>query len=279
MKIITLTDNNANDCNLQSEHGLSTYIEADNHKILFDTGKSDVFINNAQKLGIDLTEVDLVIISHGHSDHIGGLIKFLQLNQKAKIYLKKEIFDFQYYSVKNNVYREIGHSAGLEKHKNRLYFLGKNITIIDSCLIINSIEKKYSLPRGNNDLYKFDKTTYEPDDFQHELVFLINSPGGLCVFSGYAHNGILNILDTVKNIFPSKKIKLIYGGLHLIDGNKFFHRETGEELYNIALEMDKLSGMTELYTGHCTGKMAVEELRKVLGNRFHSFYAGHEIEF
>ena len=73
MKWTVLTDNRTNDCQLQTEHGLSILLETGQYSILLDTGASDVFIRNAEKLGIDLSTVDYVFISHGHSDHAGGL--------------------------------------------------------------------------------------------------------------------------------------------------------------------------------------------------------------
>lgn len=78
MKITTLIENAHASGNLISEHGLSLYIETKKHKILFDTGQSNAFILNAEKLNIDLKQVDIVIISHGHYDHIGGLIHFFE---------------------------------------------------------------------------------------------------------------------------------------------------------------------------------------------------------
>ena len=90
MRIVSLIDNISERNDIASEHGLSFYIETANHKILFDLGASTLFSKNAKTLGIDLALVDTVIISHGHYDHGGGLKHFMTINQKAKIYIKKE---------------------------------------------------------------------------------------------------------------------------------------------------------------------------------------------
>ena len=140
MKIVTLTDNRALDSELKTEHGLSVYIETENHKVLFDTGQSALFAQNASKLGIDLQQIDLAVISHGHYDHIGGLHHFLETNHHAKVILKREIFDYQYQSVKAGTVKQIGATTSLLDYKNRFIFPENNLTSIDSLHIIKEIE-------------------------------------------------------------------------------------------------------------------------------------------
>ena len=84
MKIVMLMENTVCARSFACEHGLSMYIETGSRKILFDMGASDQFAANAQKAGVDLTQVDTAILSHGHNDHGGGLQTFLALNKKAK---------------------------------------------------------------------------------------------------------------------------------------------------------------------------------------------------
>ena len=83
MKWTVLSDNRTCKDQLQTEHGLSILLETEKHRILLDTGASDVFIRNSEKMGIDLSTVDYVFISHGHSDHAGGLKHFMEINDKA----------------------------------------------------------------------------------------------------------------------------------------------------------------------------------------------------
>ena len=93
MKIYTLMENTVKDEQFCCEHGLSLYVETAKHKLLFDTGGSPAFAENAAKLGINLSQVDLCIISHGHNDHGGGLAKFLELNSTAPIYISRYGFE------------------------------------------------------------------------------------------------------------------------------------------------------------------------------------------
>ena len=132
MKIVTLMENDTIDKRLKNAHGLSFYVEHKDHKILFDLGPNNNFFMNAEVLGIDLTEVDTVVISHGHFDHGKGLKLFLEINDKAKIYLSKNAFNKQYKKVWF-MYIPIG----LKKPKelDRFVFIDKNYDISEDIKI------------------------------------------------------------------------------------------------------------------------------------------------
>ena len=96
------------DCGCEPEHGVSLYIETGNGlKVLFDTGQSDLFARNAARLGIDLWEVDLAVISHGHYDHGGGLNEFLRINTKAPVYIRESALG-EHYSIRPSGVADIG---------------------------------------------------------------------------------------------------------------------------------------------------------------------------
>lgn len=279
MKIITLVDNSCskNNSNLACEHGLSVYIETQNRKILFDTGGSNLFIKNAKEMNIDLSQVDILIISHGHYDHLGGLIDFIQLNSIAKIYLKKEIFESGYYSIRADHKKYIGFPLELIQYKERFTFVENELFVDANVILIPTISQTYSLPKGNKLLFKSQNEQLKSDDFLHELIFLIENENDIYLFSGCAHNGLLNMLETSKKHFPDKEILVVHGGFHLIDANEFVKVETDEELEQIALELKTNFPSTKFYTGHCTGQNAMKIFKEKLDNQFDVFYSGHEI--
>ena len=98
MRVINLTENTPGAEGCGYEHGLCFYIETEHHRLLMDTGQTDLFARNAEQLGIDLTLVDTVVISHGHYDHGGGLLHFAKINPDAKIYIRASAFG-PYYSI------------------------------------------------------------------------------------------------------------------------------------------------------------------------------------
>ncbi len=279
MKIITLIENSSHAPSLGAEHGLSIYIEGDSgKKILFDTGKSTLFAENAISLRIDLTEIDLAVISHGHYDHLGGLLHFLKINKQAKVVMKKEIFSHQYQSIRGENIRNIGYPEELRQYKDRFIFLSEIYTRQDELIFITAIRQDYQLPKGNAPLFRIDAGGNKwPDDFRHELIFAIEGKAGLVLFTGCAHNGILNMLTTLKHHLPDKKIAMIHGGLHLTDDSDLLKTETTEELHNTALEIQKLAGESIICTGHCTGQKAMSELGKSLGKNFQTLHSGHII--
>ena len=277
MNIISLIDNYQGNERLRAEHGLCLYIETAHHKMLFDTGQSDLFIENAQKMNIDLTQVDTVVISHGHNDHIGGLIHFLEINQKAKIYLKREVFDYQYYSIKNKTKHFIGFPLKLLEYKNRFEFVGSKCLVLGNQIFITKIDLNYAQPKGNKRLFKEVNGFLKEDNFEHEMIFAIKSKRGLTVFGGCAHNGILNVLSTVNRFLPYDKIIAVVGGFHLIDPNEFTPVETDEELQNIGCELLQIAPDANFYSGHCTGIHALEVLGNVMGSKIRKLETGLQI--
>ena len=104
MKLTVLSDNRSCDSCLSIEHGLSILLQTERYKILLDTGASDVFFRNAELLGEDFSDVDYVFISHGHSDHAGGLRYFLEHNQKAQVIVSPDAMSGKYFSKRGNLH-------------------------------------------------------------------------------------------------------------------------------------------------------------------------------
>ncbi|BCS86421.1 MBL fold hydrolase [Prevotella herbatica] len=266
-RLVVLSDNRTNNKLLQTEHGLSVYLESPSGKYLLDTGASDLFIRNAKVLGIDLADVDYCLISHGHNDHIGGLPYFLKLNNKAKVILSEAIPGTEYASMRRYQHSITG-NVDFSQDKKRFLFVNES-TNIGAVNVYANIEKRNPLPLGNKSLLCSDAYgQFIPDNFTHELAFVIDG----VLFTGCAHSGILNILQSI-----DVTINLSIGGFHLLDSYLAQTYETDKQLNTIAVRLHEDYPRVQFYTGHCTGDHCFEVISQSYNIHIHQFYCGEEI--
>ena len=262
MKWTVLSDNRTCNDLLQTEHGLSILLETDKHRILLDTGASDVFIRNAEKTGIDLSTVDYVFISHGHSDHAGGLQYLVERNRKAKVLVSPDAMSGKFFSKRGNL-----HSITVEWPKiddGRLVLIDQTCSIAEDIHVIAHIQQTYPMPKGNKNLYVQNiNDDFIHDDFRHELALYVD---GL-LFTGCAHSGLENILAACP--WP---VHTVIGGFHLLDG-----QESGEELTVLAQRLKAKYPETLFYTSHCTGDKVFATLKTIMDEHLHAFSCGMTI--
>ncbi len=280
MEITVLMENTKPESsNFSIENGLSMLIEKEDKTILFDTGSPKNYaIQNAEKLGVDLSKVEAVVISHGHNDHTGGLLEFFKINHKASVYLKKEVLG-SYYAKRPEGEKYIGIDREIaENYLDRLHFVDETIEIVPNIFLVPKIEKIFPIPSSNSVLFIKEGDKLINDTFEHELFMVIENYDNLIVFSGCGHNGIKNIINTAKKAFPDKKINTVIGGFHLQAGASTFAVAKKEEIEGIA-EWIILEGIEDVYTGHCTGERGMDIMRPILKNRLKRIYTGTKITF
>ncbi len=206
MKLSVLTENTASPYFL-AEHGLSYFIEYDNKKILFDTGASDIFLRNADKLNININDTDLLVLSHGHWDHGNGLkyIKNKPLLCHPEVFMKRYRKGTDEYIGINSTYDEI-------KGKFDLKFSKKPFYITENIVFLGEI------PRLND--FEAQTTSFIDDDGKDDFVIddtalaLIKNEE-LIIVSACSHSGICNITEYAKKLTGINKIKAVIGGFHL----------------------------------------------------------------
>ncbi|MFV0361513.1 MAG: MBL fold metallo-hydrolase [Suipraeoptans sp.] len=253
MKITSLVDN-VTKSELKSKHGLSFYIETNTHKILFDLGSDDTLFENAAKRKIDISKVDIVIISHGHNDHGGALRKFLDVNNTAKIYVQSNAFE-SHYSKILFLKIKVGIDKSLKAHK-QIKFLNGDFKIDEelSLFTVNETAKLYS--SVNDALY--DKNGR--DAFTHEQNLVI-SENKVALIMGCGHTGIVNIMDKANKY----QTTLCVGGFHLY--NPITRKSVKNGLLDdISVEIQKYEHTTQFYTCHCTGDKAYQYISKQVNN-------------
>lgn len=271
MRIQVLVENISNDENLENEHGLSLYIEVGKEKLLFDTGASGKFLNNAKKMNIDLLGIEKVIISHGHYDHGGGLNLFLDFNKKADIYINKNAFNDFYSNKLDGSKQYIGLDKTL-KHNSRIIFVDKELCLDENKELFSGVKCETYCPSGNSELYTLNGELFEKDSFFHEQNLIIEEGKKTVLIAGCAHNGIVNIMKECfrrKNRMPD----YVVGGFHL------YSRSTGKTEEKTALEsMGEylLSTGAKFYTCHCTGLDGYKELKQIMGDKINYISTGEK---
>ncbi|MCR5775730.1 MAG: MBL fold metallo-hydrolase [Lachnospiraceae bacterium] len=276
MRIVNLIENTEGREGCAYVHGLSFYVETEKHKLLLDLGPSEKTLENAQKLGIDLAQVDTVILSHGHYDHSGGIMPFVRINPDAVIYMQE--------SAAGEYYADDGEDAGEERYR----YIGidreipglsqvKTITgdhrIDDELELFTVKERTHELPFTNKRLLKKEDGELVRDDFGHEHYLVITEGDKKILMSGCAHNGILSILDAYKEKYGSFPDAVI-SGFHLMKKVKY----SDEELREVVDIGKKLKGYpTMFYTCHCTGERAYKIMKLAMGEQLQYIHSGDDV--
>ncbi len=232
MRITVLAENTSRS-GLPCEHGLSLYIELKDKTILFDSGQSGLFSENAERLGIDLNKVDFAVLSHGHYDHSGGLLRFFELNENAPVYMSKYAFEPHYNSQ--------GEYIGLAPEildSGRVIFTDGVTPLTENVTLYSCEDLQKLTDFGSSGLCTRRGQCLVSDDFRHEHYMELEEKGKTVLFSGCSHKGIINIIN---HFNPD----IFVGGFH------FFKTEPGDELAGYAQMLDGYPA--EYYTCHCTG--------------------------
>ena len=276
MKIVNLIEDTEGKYGCSYEHGLSFYIETERHKVLLDLGQTDNSISNAKKLGIDLENVDLVVLSHGHYDHSGGMIPFSKINARAAIYMQSSACG-DYYAddgimAGNDRYRYIGIDKDILKLPQIRLVEGDHI-INDELELFAIKNRTHNMPFTNKSLLVKTSEGFVSDDFGHEHYLVVRENGLSVLLSGCAHNGILSILDAYKAKYGSIP-NVVVSGFHLMVKREYHENELDE----VSAIAEKLKTyQTRFFTCHCTGIPAFEEMKKIMGDQLEYVHSGEEI--
>ncbi len=269
MKITTIIENVSNKEGLFAEHGLCFFVEVGEHKFLVDVGASELAYQNFCTLGFDSDEIEAIVLSHNHNDHVGGLQPFLDNNKQASfavssrwetsLYSKKPLVKARLISccdvIKSNCSRAIEVADQLELLPNVFVCRVKNPLKCYGCK-----DKKLKMKKGNR---------LVPDDFAHEVYVAVIEEGGAKIISSCTHNGVVNVIEDAKKRFENVPICAFVGGLHFkgksldsLNCRKGFLVSTISYLNN--------SDLTQLFTAHCTGTKAFALIKKhcVLHTRY-----------
>lgn len=250
--ITTLVENSVSQGgkSLLAEHGLSFYVEAGDHKILFDTGQNLAISNNARVLGIDLSRIEAVVLSHGHYDHSGGLQSLLQVNKNFILYGHPDIFSPKVRENNGN-YKYIGIPMDQSELENRgvvMRLSREPMEIAPGIMTSGEIKLANDFEDVECDFYLKKENEIVRDTLADDQCLILETPKGLVVLLGCSHRGVINTLHHVAGLKGSGKIHAILGGLHLGKASDGKLSKIIDCMQDFDLEMVGI--------GHCTGPRA-----------------------
>ena len=270
MKVYVLVDN-ADGEGLKGEWGLSFYIEYNGRTLLLDAGLSVLFAENAERMGLDLSKVDLAVLSHAHDDHSNGLDRFFELNEHAPLYVASGC-DENCYDRKALFYKYAGIPRGIMKrHADRIIKADEDLMIADGIRLLGHTTQGLDKQGLAEKMYlKQGFMRYTPDDFRHEQSLVFEEDDGVVIFNSCSHAGADNIINEVMSVYPGKRITAMIGGFHLFNKDDDYIRAFAHRVEE--------TGAEAIYTGHCTGKKALDILCEELGSKVHAFKTGMVFE-
>jgi 7,8-dihydropterin-6-yl-methyl-4-(beta-D-ribofuranosyl)aminobenzene 5'-phosphate synthase len=217
MKITILTGNpvcKTNPLNDRSEQGLSLFIEFHEKIILFNSGESDLFIHNAENMGVNLSKVDYLVISYGYFGYSGALKQFLKINNKAKIFLHIKAAHKFYTRIFGFIPYHMGFSQKIIGQNSRIYFIEEDTQIEDKLILLEGFQEGFPHPEEKREFFEKTKHRFPIDKFEHELAMLLIENDEIVLFSGCSYSGIVNIIEEVKLFSKTMRIKATFSVSH-----------------------------------------------------------------
>jgi len=267
IQITTLSENTAN-IGCLAEWGLSILITTKNLNILMDTGRSLSATYNADALGIDLSRVDKIVLSHGHYDHTGGLRHVLRRTGEVEVIAHPDIWAAKYDRLDDQeLYIGIPFQrAELEGLGTRFKLTRDPVKLGDGIMTTGEIPMTTHFEKIDPELYIKDNDTLKPDPLADDLALIIDSEAGLIVILGCGHRGVINTLRHARKLTANRPIYAVIGGSHLF--------RASEDQINKTVDALKEMGIKKLGLCHCTGFAAAARLYHDMADVFWPNNAG-----
>ena len=260
MKLTILCDDTVASDRCLAEHGLSILLEPPNgRRWLLDTGTTDIFLRNADRMGVSLDDLAGIVLSHGHDDHTGGLTFCGRIPGNPPVYGHPYIWHKQYEVTKGDPVRVLGMSDLSRKYAAPLFRPVNGKTMLeDDLYVFTDIPREpgsYAPTAGKF----FNEDGTGPCPIIDDATLVARTPRGLVAMFGCAHAGYVNILKAVRTAFPAEKLLSVVGGLHL--------GSASDQVLAEAVAFTgafKAEGFT-FYGGHCTGGRTIAYFRETFG--------------
>ena len=252
-KVTTLIENHTTDESLSAQYGLSLYLTDGDFSLLLDTGADGEFINNAEKIGVSLSKLDALILSHGHSDHAGGVMSLINSGIiPREVYMGQNFYTPRYK-------RETGRLRPISAQFSEQFLMNNGVKsylleqgvhqLHERVYLVNGIPHVNEFETPNELLLCQHGRDYITDPFTEETVVVVKGDNGLALLSGCCHSGVLNTCQWVAQLFE-QPVTTFVGGTHLMESDEGRIRETMCRL--------KIMGVSRLGACHCNGELATQ---------------------
>jgi len=274
ISITVLVDDEAGK-GLTPEHGLSFWVEAGDKRILFDTGQGKALVENARQLGVPLEKTDILVLSHGHYDHTGGVAHVLSIAPKMRLVLHPEAVIERYSLPRGKPVRPIGmpsfvRTAVDRAHDANIMWALEPVALASNIGVTGPIPRETSFEDVGGPFF-LDPQGKQKDAIVDDLALWLVSPEGLIICLGCSHAGVVNTLTHVRRLSGNIPIRAVIGGFHLLHADDHRIDRTLEALQSLS--------PGRLVPCHCTGKRAVRALKDSFGDRFSSCVSGMTFRF
>lgn len=271
IRVSVVVENSSTDIkSLPPRHGLSLLVECEETRLLYDFGPSGALLRNAKGMNIDLSTINLAVLSHSHVDHGYGINDFLSRNNIATVYAMNTVETGFYTKLAGFIKIPVGVHIS-SKYADRVIIL-KQITALTSRIHLLDFAGYNGQSTLNKDLLMRKGRSHVPDDFHHESLLVIEDKQELVVFNACSHHGVIESLKRVLEVFPDKRIRSYFGGFHTCNPINGKH-EDQQKLVALGNAMSKCDCV--FYTGHCTGDFAYQVLSPILGNKLQRMSTGN----
>ena len=276
MRVTVLMENSTPSSRLAARHGLSLWLELDDgRRVLFDMGPNDGFLANARSLGVDVTEADLAVISHGHYDHGGGLGAFLaacgDAGRDVPVYVREHAFE-EHVSGTPERHHAIGLDPALAADP-RVRPTDERCDLGGGLALFSTARRAHPTARSNGRLMERRDGALVPDRFLHEQSLLVREGDRLALVSGCSHGGVLNLMDAAEEL-AGAPLTSVVAGFHLMDPSGGTVEDEG---LTRSLARELAARPARYLTCHCTGTDAFALLRDELGGRVSYLHVGSRV--
>jgi 7,8-dihydropterin-6-yl-methyl-4-(beta-D-ribofuranosyl)aminobenzene 5'-phosphate synthase len=270
IKLTTLSENTVSRFGLLAEWGLCILAEVDNYKVLLDTGPDLSAAYNAAVMGIDLSAVEKIVLSHGHRDHTGGFQRVLRsIRKKIEVIAHPDIWADKYSST----FSKQAYYAGMLFTREALESWGASFKltaeptwITDNIVTSGEIPMHTRYEKIDSHVLVKEGGELRPDPLRDDQALIIKSQNGLIVILGCGHRGMINTIHHAQKITGVERVHMVIGGTHLINATK--------EHIDLTIAALKKLGVERIGISHCTGMPAATRLFQEFGDSFFFNNAG-----